>query len=86
MIDFERVNLIEPLRGSRMFPIIFCRNVMIYFDEPEQKRLIEKFYHCLNPEGYLFVGHAESLFGLSNKFRMVHLNNATTYQRIEVAS
>jgi len=39
----------------------------------------------LNPEGYLFVGHAESLFGLSNKFRMVHLNNATTYQRIEVA-
>jgi len=39
----------------------------------------------MNPEGYLFVGHAESLFGLSTKFRMVHLNNATTYQRIEAA-
>src|SRR5579864_5109252 len=41
---------------------IFCRNVMIYFDEAEQKRLIEKFWRCLNPESYLFVGHAESLF------------------------
>ena len=43
--------------------VIFCRNVMMYFDEAEQKRLIEKFYRCLNPEGYLFVGHAESLLG-----------------------
>jgi chemotaxis protein methyltransferase CheR len=66
--------------------IIFCRNVMIYFDEAEQKRLVEKFYHCLNPEGYFFVGHAESLFGLTNKFRMIHQNNATVYQRTEVGT
>jgi len=65
--------------------IIFCRNVMIYFDEAEQKRLIDKFYNCLNPEGYLFVGHAESLFGLTTKFHMIHENNATVYQRIEGA-
>ena len=45
--------------------IIFCRNVMMYFDEAEQKRLIEKFGRCLNPEGYLFVGHAESLRGMA---------------------
>jgi chemotaxis protein methyltransferase CheR len=64
---------------------IFCRNVMIYFDEAEQKRLIEKFHRCLNPDGYLFVGHAESLFGLTNKFHMIHQNNATVYQRIEGA-
>ncbi|MGE5207572.1 MAG: CheR family methyltransferase [Chlamydiota bacterium] len=64
--------------------IIFCRNVMIYFDEPEQRRLVEKFYRCLNPEGYLFLGHAESLFGISDKFRMVHRDNGTAYQRIEV--
>src|SRR4029077_11200352 len=63
--------------------IILCRNVMIYFDEAEQKRLIEKFWHCLNPGGYLFVGHAESLFGLTQKFRMVHENNGTAYQRLE---
>ncbi|HET7207661.1 MAG TPA: CheR family methyltransferase [Terriglobales bacterium] len=64
--------------------VIFCRNVMMYFDEPEQKRLINKFYRCLNSEGYLFVGHAESLLGLTDKFVMVHRNSGTAYQRVEV--
>jgi len=64
--------------------IIFCRNVMMYFDEAEQKRLVEKFYRCLNPQGYLFVGHAESLLGLTEKFQMVHRNNGTAYKRVEV--
>ena len=63
--------------------VIFCRNVMIYFDEAEQKRLVDKLYRCLNPHGYLFVGHAESLFGLSKEFRMIHQNNGTAYQRLE---
>jgi chemotaxis protein methyltransferase CheR len=63
--------------------IIFCRNVMIYFDEAEQKRLIQKFWRCLNPEGYLFVGHAESLFGLTDQFQMIHENNGTAYKRLE---
>jgi len=63
---------------------IFCRNVMIYFDEAEQKRLIDKFYRCLNAGGYLFVGHAESLFGLTDRFRMIHQNNGTAYHKIEV--
>jgi len=64
--------------------VIFCRNVMMYFDEPEQKRLVEKFYRCLNPHGYLFVGHAESLLGLTDSFQMVHRNSGTAYQRVEV--
>ncbi len=64
--------------------VIFCRNVMMYFDEPEQKRLVEKFYRCLNPNGYLFVGHAESLLGLTDSFQMVHRNSGTAYQRVEV--
>lgn len=64
--------------------IIFCRNVMMYFDEPEQKRLVEKFYRCLNARGFLFVGHAESLLGLTEKFQMVHNNSGTAYQRVEV--
>jgi chemotaxis protein methyltransferase CheR len=64
--------------------VIFCRNVMIYFDEAEQKRLVEKLRRCLNPDGYLFIGHAESLFGLSEKFSMIHQNNGTAYQRNEV--
>jgi len=64
--------------------IIFCRNVMMYFDEAEQKRLVEKFYRCLNPNGFLFVGHAESLLGLTDRFQMVHRNSGTAYQRVEV--
>jgi chemotaxis protein methyltransferase CheR len=64
--------------------VIFCRNVMMYFDEAEQKRLVEKFYRCLNPQGYLFVGHAESLLSLTEKFQMVHRNQGTAYQRLEV--
>ncbi|MDR3762715.1 MAG: protein-glutamate O-methyltransferase CheR [Acidobacteriota bacterium] len=62
---------------------IFCRNVMIYFDEAEQKRLIHKFWRCLNADGFLFVGHAESLFGLTEEYRMIHLNSGTAYARIE---
>jgi len=64
--------------------VIFCRNVMMYFDEAEQKRLIEKFYRCLNAHGFLFVGHAESLLGLTERFQMVHQNSGTAYQRVEV--
>jgi chemotaxis protein methyltransferase CheR len=83
LIHFDFHNLKTEFLPQRN-DIIFCRNVMIYFDEAEQKRLIDKFYRCLNPEGYLFVGHAESLFGLTDKFRMIHQNNGTAYQRIEV--
>jgi len=64
--------------------VIFCRNVMMYFDQAEQKRLIDKFYRCLNPEGHLFVGHAESLLGMTEKFQMVHRNSGTAYQRVEM--
>jgi len=64
--------------------VIFCRNVMMYFDEAEQKRLVEKFSRCLNHNGYLFVGHAESLLGLTDKFSMVHKNSGTAYQKLEV--
>lgn len=83
LVNFDFHNLKTEFLPQRN-DVIFCRNVMIYFDEAEQKRLIEKFYRCLNPEGYLFVGHAESLFGLTDRFRMIHQNNGTAYQRIEV--
>jgi len=63
--------------------VIFCRNVMMYFDEAEQKRLVEKFSRCLNPNGFLFVGHAESLLGITDRFSMVHRNSGTAYQKIE---
>ncbi len=82
LVHFDFHNLKTEFLPQRN-DIIFCRNVMIYFDEAEQKRLIDKFWRCLNPDGYLFVGHAESLFGLTEKFRMIHKNNGTAYQRLE---
>jgi len=84
LIQFDFHNLKTEFLPRRT-DIILCRNVMIYFDEAEQKRLIEKFHHCLNPDGCLFVGHAESLFGLTTRYLMVHQNNATVYQKIEAA-
>ncbi len=63
--------------------VIFCRNVMIYFDDAEQKRLVHKLFRCINPGGYLFIGHAETLFGVSEEFRMVHQNHGTAYRRDE---
>ena len=83
MVHFDFHNLKTEYLPQRN-DVIFCRNVMMYFDEAEQKRLIEKFYRCLNPGGYLFVGHAESLLGLTEKFQMVHRDSGTAYQRIEV--
>jgi len=65
--------------------VIFCRNVMMYFDEAEQKRLVEKFYRCLRPGGYLLVGHAESLLGLTDKFTMVYRESGTAYRGHEVS-
>jgi chemotaxis protein methyltransferase CheR len=82
LVQFDFHNLKTEFLPQRN-DIIFCRNVMIYFDEAEQKRLIEKFRRCLNPEGYLFVGHAESLFGLTDQFQMIHENNGTAYKRME---
>ncbi len=83
MVHFDFHNLKTEYLPQRN-DVIFCRNVMMYFDEAEQKRLIEKFYRCLNPNGYLFVGHAESLLGLTQKFQMVHKDSGTAYQRLEV--
>ncbi len=60
---------------------IFCRNVMIYFDREEQKRLIDKFHRSLADGGYLFLGHTESLQGLSDKFKFIYRNKGAVYQK-----
>lgn len=66
--------------GLKSLDMIFCRNVMIYFDVEEQRRLVSRFSESLVPGGYLFLGHAESLQGLSNRFAMVHRNKGIAYR------
>ena len=66
--------------GLRNLDVIFCRNVMIYFDAEEQRRLVNRFTTCLVPNGYLLIGHAESLQTLSNRFTMLHANKGIAYR------
>jgi chemotaxis protein methyltransferase CheR len=65
-IQFERLNLMEMASQVRdQFHVIFCRNVLIYFDRPTQEKMIRDFYHFLEPGGYLFLGHSETMTGFS---------------------
>lgn len=71
MIEFRRFNLMDRFGSSQEFDVIFCRNVMIYFDKITQNDLVNKFYDSLKSGGYFFVGHSESLTGLKHNFKYV---------------
>ncbi|MGL5255933.1 MAG: CheR family methyltransferase [Proteocatella sp.] len=60
-VIFRTFNLMDPIKFKLKFDVIFCRNVMIYFDKPTRAALIKRFYEATNPGGYLFIGHSESL-------------------------
>jgi len=62
--------------------VIFCRNVMIYFDRATQRRLVTILARALAPGGFLFLGHTETLSGLSDVFRMVSRPQGIAYQRL----
>ncbi len=72
MIQFRRLNLMDeqfPIKNP--LDLIFCRNVMIYFDRPTQERLVNKFHRYLKPGGHLFIGHSESLQWVTHPFTVV---------------
>ncbi|TLS49376.1 protein-glutamate O-methyltransferase CheR [Paenibacillus antri] len=68
---FRTLNLIHPFPFRRPFHVIFCRNVMIYFDAKLRAELLHKFYDALAPGGYLFIGHSESIPRDETKFEYV---------------
>jgi len=71
-VDFRVHNLlVDPAPDGSPFDIIFCRNVMIYFDKPTQTRLVERFWELLAPGGTLFIGHSESLQWVNHPFKTV---------------
>ncbi|MDY6862454.1 MAG: CheR family methyltransferase, partial [Thermodesulfobacteriota bacterium] len=77
-IKFQQLNLTDRSFGIRIpIHILFCRNVIIYFDRKTQIELFKKFYNQLIPGGYLFIGHSETLYGINGQFHQV----ATTIYR-----
>ena len=72
MITYKRLNLSTPpfpMRGP--LDVVFCRNVMIYFDNKVRQKLLSEIHRLLKPAGYLIVGHAESLIGVTDGFKSV---------------
>jgi len=68
-VAFQQINLIAPYSHPEPFQVIFCRNVMIYFDRPTQEQLVRQLCRYLVPHGYLLIGHSESLNGLDVPLR-----------------
>ncbi|MCX7821421.1 MAG: hypothetical protein N2258_07085 [Brevinematales bacterium] len=77
-IKFDLHNLIYD-NGIRDIDCVFCRNVIIYFDEDVQRKVLENFYISTKKNAYLLLGHSESLFGIYEKFKPVTLNNGVAY-------
>ncbi|MBP9020247.1 MAG: protein-glutamate O-methyltransferase [Syntrophobacterales bacterium] len=70
-IEFVRLNLKESFSFKEPFDVIFCRNVMIYFDRKMQQLVVGRFHDCLKEGGWLFIGHSESLTGITHRFKYI---------------
>lgn len=82
-VTFTRLNLSDDAQMIFMkgMDLIFCCNVLIYFDRASKRGVIEHFYHNLLPHGYLFLGQTESLYGVNDQFHLIHFPGATAYVR-----
>ena len=85
LVTISHLNLFDV---NRMFmlgrmDLIFCRNVIIYFDLAAKKRVVESFFNSLNDGGYLLLGHSESLMNVTTQFTLRHFKNDMIYQKPE---
>lgn len=80
MVQFRPFNLLSDSYKGDGYDAIFCRNVMIYFDRPTQRRVLEKLHACLRPDGLLFVGHSENFTEHKDMFTLV---GKTVYSRVK---
>ncbi|TQV84317.1 protein-glutamate O-methyltransferase CheR [Exilibacterium tricleocarpae] len=80
IITFKPLNLLNPWPFSGPFDVIFCRNVVIYFDKDTQKKLFNRYADILADDGYLFIGHSESLHRVTDRFRSL---GRTIYQKVK---
>jgi chemotaxis protein methyltransferase CheR len=82
-VSFGRLNIYDEARVSLLghLDVIFCRNVIIYFDDSSKRTVVNTFYNRLVDGGYLLLGHSESLISLSTQFKLKHLKNDMVYQK-----
>jgi chemotaxis protein methyltransferase CheR len=85
LVSLGTINLSDKylLKRVEQSHIVFCRNVIIYFDEAMKKQVISGFYDNLLPNGYLFIGHSESLHNISRAFKPLHFSGSIVYRRGE---
>jgi len=83
MVSFARINLMNSFATGRIrnMDCIFCRNVIIYFDDEDKEICMDHLYRSFNKEGYLFLGHSESMNRISNLFEVVRLNQTLAYRK-----
>lgn len=67
--------------GARNLDVVFCRNVLIYFDEPAQLAVVNRFWNSMAPQSYLYIGHSESLFGMNTQFEFIKTEWACLYRK-----
>lgn len=83
MTTFSHLNLVDKMamRTMRDFDFIFCRNVLIYFDDEVRKNVVNMLYDSLRKGGYIFLGHADSMSRISAAFKVVKINNILAYRK-----
>jgi len=83
-LNFFCINLVDKNRLTflPLFDVIFCRNVIIYFDDDSKRKVIENFHKKLQPQAYLFLGHSESLINFTHLFKLKHFSYSLAYQKV----